>query len=183
MSRFDTCLEFVLGKEGGKVDDPTDRGGRTNKGITQSTYDSFRKSKGLASKDVWEIDDSEVKEIYFSSYWNPIKCGQLPAPLDLAVFDAGVNCGTRRSAKWLQSALGLPFADIDGVIGIKTLTYVSDAKIANEIDRVFARFQDLRNTHYKDLVLRDPSQAKFIKGWQNRIVAVNEAAKDTGNVA
>ena len=42
---FEKMLKFVLQEEGGYVNDPHDRGGETNKGITHATYDSYRKSK------------------------------------------------------------------------------------------------------------------------------------------
>lgn len=41
-----------------------DYGGRTNKGITQNTYNSWLKAHGKASKDVKSITDSEVEQIY-----------------------------------------------------------------------------------------------------------------------
>jgi len=37
---FAAALPFVLRWEGGYVDHPDDPGGRTNKGVTQKTYDS-----------------------------------------------------------------------------------------------------------------------------------------------
>ena len=38
-SDFSEALRLVLAQEGGRVDDPRDPGGRTNRGITQATYD------------------------------------------------------------------------------------------------------------------------------------------------
>ena len=49
-----TNPEYLLAKkftaqwEGGKVDDPDDPGKRTNAGVTQKTYDEYRKSKKLS---------------------------------------------------------------------------------------------------------------------------------------
>lgn len=41
MSRFDECLKFILAREGGYVDRSEDRGGPTNKGITQVVYSAY----------------------------------------------------------------------------------------------------------------------------------------------
>jgi type VI secretion system secreted protein VgrG len=38
VASFDVFLPMLLGFEGGYVDDPTDPGGETNKGITMSTF-------------------------------------------------------------------------------------------------------------------------------------------------
>ena len=62
---FELALNFVLEREGGYVNDPDDKGGATNKGITQNTYNSWLKSVGKPAKDVKNITDAEVKEIYF----------------------------------------------------------------------------------------------------------------------
>ena len=41
---YERSLQFVLEREGGRVDDPRDRGGRTNKGVTQRVYDAHRRA-------------------------------------------------------------------------------------------------------------------------------------------
>lgn len=178
MNRFDACLDFVLECEGGKCDDPHDRGGRTAFGVTQVNYDSYRVKRGLPPRDVWDIEYNEVKDIYLEGYWVQVKGDQLPAPLDLAVFDAAVNCGPRRAAKWLQAAIGMPMGEIDGVLGANTLRYVSDVKTANDVIPTFHRFQKLREEHYSSLCLRDSTQTKFLRGWNNRIIAVNQRASE-----
>ena len=49
---FKKALAFVLKWEGGFVNDPDDKGGATNKGITQTTYNSYLKSKKQKTKSV-----------------------------------------------------------------------------------------------------------------------------------
>lgn len=41
-SGFTRAITFILKWEGGFSDDPDDRGGRTNKGVTQKVYDTWR---------------------------------------------------------------------------------------------------------------------------------------------
>ena len=58
---YPNMLEFVLAREGGYVNRKTDRGGPTNKGVTQVTYNSYRRSKDLPTKDVKDITQQEVE--------------------------------------------------------------------------------------------------------------------------
>ena len=69
LSDFDKALDFVLRWEGGKADDPHDRGGRTNRGITQLTYNAYRKAKGLEIADVWDATLAETGDIYQKRFW------------------------------------------------------------------------------------------------------------------
>ena len=64
---FKKALKFVLKWEGGYVNDPDDKGGATNKGITQCTYNGWLKTKGLKPKDVKNITDVEVAQIYYQN--------------------------------------------------------------------------------------------------------------------
>ena len=45
---------------------------------------------------------TEAKAIYRAKYWAAQRCDELPAGVDYAVFDYGVNCGIGRSGKVLR---------------------------------------------------------------------------------
>ncbi|MDR4517666.1 MAG: peptidoglycan-binding protein [Nitrosomonas sp.] len=161
---FQKALKLVLVHEGGWSDHPKDPGGATMKGITLAVYcRHFGADKG--KKDLRNISDSELESIYFSDYWNKCKCDQLPAGIDYAVFDAAVNSGPGRSAKWLQAAVG---AGQDGAIGDKTLAKVKDqdaVQVTNDMcDR---RLSFLRSLS---------TWADFGRGWQRRVEGVRAAA-------
>ena len=90
---FQKCLHFVLNAEGGYVNNPSDNGGATNKGITQAVYDNYRKGLKKPAHDVRNISDAEVLDIYYDRYWKPFLCdNHLPA-LAAVVFDTAVNMG------------------------------------------------------------------------------------------
>lgn len=124
MSDFDRSLARVLVYEGGRVDDKRDPGGRTNKGVTQSTYDSYLRTHNRPLTDVWGIPDADVAGVY-KIYWDQVRGDELPAGLNFAVFDAAVNSGAGRAGEWLQAALGSAYVGIlDGLIGEKTIQAV-----------------------------------------------------------
>ena len=98
-NRFEACLAHVLKHEGFYSDDPCDPGGKTMRGITQRVYDAWRERQGKARAHVWDIAKDEIEAIYRANYWAVVRADELPAGLDLAVFDFAVNSGpTRPSA-------------------------------------------------------------------------------------
>jgi lysozyme family protein len=121
---FDAALRFTLGEEGGYVDDARDRGGATNRGVTQATYDAWRESQGVRAQDVRLIPESEVRELYRQRYWDAGHCETLPTRLGVAHFDWCVNRGTPGATKTLQQALGV---DADGCYGSKTVAALGAA--------------------------------------------------------
>ena len=156
---FDTALNFTLKWEGGFVDDPVDPGGRTNKGITQSTYNNYRKTHGLGPSDVMGISDQEVREIY-NGIWKTSGADRLPLPLAVAHFDTAVNFGTGRAQEWLQAVEN----------GKQT---PMDAAKAYAQKRIEYRYERVK---------QDPSQQKFLRGWLNRDNALIAEINSLGNV-
>jgi len=122
-ANWNTCLAFVLASEGGFVDDPLDPGGATNMGITLDVLSQWRHT-AVTKADVQALGKDEAGAIYRANYWNATRCSDLPSGVDLMVFDAAVNLGCGRSAKFLQGAVG---AAQDGSIGPATLALVAAA--------------------------------------------------------
>jgi lysozyme family protein len=168
---FDRALAFTLDIEGGLSDRPGDRGGRTNRGITQATYDSWRDRQGLPRQPVDLITDLEVRAIYFGDYWTPCRCEELPGPLGAAVFDMAVNAGTWNAAHALQEALGVR---VDGHLGVVTMTAAANAPDP------LPRFLDAWAGHYADVVTTRPAQVENLHGWVNRLLRFQRAALTGG---
>lgn len=163
---FDTALEFTLKWEGGYSDNPADRGGRTQAGVTQRVYDSWRRVHGQTPEDVRVITEPEVRAIYKNMYWDEALCGELPAPVDLVHFDAAVNHGVSRATKFLQEATGV---SIDGIFGAQThqavLHYLDTSTPKDLAEHLLFR----RRVFYAFLVRKDPTQQVFYKGWLARL--------------
>ena len=140
---FENALKFVLAREGGFVNDPDDRGGATNKGITQNTYNSWLKSHGKPSKDVKNITDTEVKEIYYKNYWLAAGCDKMTSKFAVVCFDPAVNMGVSRVDEFLKAAKWIDLNEF----------YLARIRKYNE----FAKNQ---------------TQRKFLNGWLNRVFAL-----------
>lgn len=164
--KFARALPIVLREEGGKVDDPRDKGGRTNAGVTQRVYNDYRQRKGLPTRDVYMLESSERDEIYRQSYWNMIKGDDLPPGIDLVVFDGAVNSGPARAAKWLQKAVGVP---VDGLIGPTTLhaAEAASARVAVIRDIMAARRSFLKGLK---------TFGTFGRGWMARCDRIEQQA-------
>ena len=157
----DRALPLILIFEGGFTDDPTDRGGRTNKGITQHEYDAYRAKRNLPTNDVKNISDDEIHNIYLCDYWLASKCDQMEPKIATVVFDTAVNNGQGRSIMILQQSIG---AKVDGIIGQETLYKLTAFKpdLANY-------FLITRNLYYDQIVKSHPEQIKFLAGWKRRV--------------
>jgi lysozyme family protein len=173
---FDAWFKQALKYEGTKFEDvPGDRGGPTKFGITIYRLAEVRKVKlgkrGSASwidmtQEVRALGQDEAREIYDTYYWQPVRGDDLPAGLDFAVADFGLNSGPSRAVKKLQALIG---ARQDGVFGPKTL----DALQAyGDISGLIERYCDTRREFLNAIVENSPNQAKFLNGWMNRVKQV-----------
>jgi lysozyme family protein len=161
---YDEALRRLLGHEGGYTNHPSDPGGPTNFGITIADYRRYVKPKAAAA-DVRAMRLDQAKAIYRTKYWAAMRCDQLPAGLDYAVFDYGVNSGVGRVRKVLQRLLG--FRD-DGRIGEALLAAIRKRDVRDLI----ARLCDERLAFLKRL----KTWPVFGSGWGRRVGEVRAAA-------
>lgn len=176
MTAFDDALKLTLGFEGGVSDHKEDRGGLTNFGVTQATYDRFRRLNWLKPRSVREIADVEVMAIYRDDYWIAARCNEMPARIAMCVFDSAVNHGPGRAIRLLQQALHVP---VDGMFGPRTKAALEHADERETI----RRFLDARQDFYDDIIERDPTQIKFQRGWTNRVIALRTELLNTEGLA
>lgn len=152
MTRFQQCLKFVLKWEGGYSNHPNDPGGATKYGIIQTVYDAYRKRKGLDRQTVKYITQAEFEEIYKTQYWDAVKGDHRDAPLDIVMFDTGVNMGTGTAERLLSRAKILVAKDDpDRMRKLANLVFV------------------YRWDRYVMLTKRNPRLKVFLKGWLNRM--------------
>lgn len=168
---FEKALKFVLEREGGFVDNPYDKGGTTNKGITQVVYDAFRDKNGKPKQSVKAIEDWEVSFIYKIQYWMPSNCDRFSDNLALVVFDSSVNHGVRKACQFLQHVIG---ATEDGVWGPKSQATLEQCLETNGEPYVTDKYISTRSDFYDRIVKNNPSQNVFLKGWKNRLDALKK---------
>jgi lysozyme family protein len=174
---IDQIIDEVLRKEGGFVNNPNDRGGATNWGITEA----------VARENGWtgamrDLPRDKAREIYYRQYVRaPGFDAIIPISSAVAaeVVDTGVNMGPSVAGRFLQRALnvlnrrGRDFPDllVDGNVGSRTIDGLRAyfrARGAQRADaeRVLLRALNAQQgERYIALAERDPRQEEFMFGW------------------
>lgn len=166
MQNFEKSLALTLKYEGGFVDNPFDPGGATNMGITLATLSNYR-GHTATKLDVKRLTQTEASAIYLKQYWEPLLAQQLPAGVDMFMFDYAVNSGPARAVKALQSSLGLP---PDGNVKVSTL----QAALRQDQTTLIRALASKRLGFLQQL----RSFQQFGRGWKTRVEAVTAASLD-----
>jgi len=174
---FTHAVAFVLGKEGGYVNDPTDKGGETKYGISDKRdgiADGMTDVDGDGKPDtrIKDLTLEQASQIYFRDYWYPAYCPDWPDGISLLVFDAAVQHGVKKSIFLLQEAIGFSGKAVDGIIGKNTRSAVLTA----DPEWLITHYLMRRARYYADIIKSNPSQGKYLNGWFNRLDDVANAA-------
>lgn len=165
---FDKSVNLMLQLEGGKTDEATDRGGRTNYGVTQSEYDNWNKRHNLPRKDVFTISKDIAKQIFKEGYWGLIKGDQLPRNVANALLSMALTDGPQDAIKFVQKMLGVQ--PVSGVMGPITMAKIWEKSKNGDADFARAILNKQIERYQND------EQAKtYGAGWTNRV----EKIKDT----
>ncbi len=166
MDVFARAFAVVIGEEGGwsaeRADPGNWTGGAVGSGALRGTKFGIS-AAAYPTLDIAALTLAEAQAIYRRDYWDRVRGDELPPPLALLVFDAAVNNGVGRAARWLQLAAG---AAPDGVIGPVTLAAV--AARAGEGDALCAEFLARR----MDFMATLPTWRSFGLGWARRLCAL-----------
>jgi len=166
MASVNKLVPFILKWEGGFVDDPLDRGGATNMGITIGTWKKFGYDKNgdgvIDVKDLKLLEVKDFTDILKKRYWDKWKADNI---------DNQAIANTLVDWYWHSGSYGIKIpqrvlgTDIDGIVGKKTLEKVNTC---NKQEFLNALYQE-RKEFFLRITKSNPSQKRFIKGWLNRV--------------
>lgn len=167
---LNAILKLSTNNEGGYSNHPRDPGGPTNHGITIGTLSAYR-GRTVSIAEVKALGLAEANAIYEANYWRPIMGDRLPAGLDYAMFDFGINSGPSRAVKELQAILRTKdkSVGVDGVMGPKTLGAIETWDTADLIRRLC----NARIAFCKKL----KTWKDFGRGWSYRVLGVDPSGK------
>lgn len=154
---FAECFELFLEHEGGYVNHPNDPGGPTNMGVTLGNFRKYVNPYGTIEH-LKKITKTQVYKVFKEHYWDVLRGDSLPAGVDYAVVDFGINSGPARAAKFLQKIVGVRQ---DGVIGPETLEAVRKVPAKAIIEQLSVdRLKFLKGLS---------TWPTFGKGWERRV--------------
>ena len=157
MSRLDTLARFIRSWEGGFVNDPRDRGGATNKGITIGTFRAvFGKDKSVT--DLKNMTLQQWEYIFKKYFWNKWKADDIKDEWVAYLVVDWLWCSGSHGITKVQKYLGL---NPDGVVGPKTISKINslDSKL------LFTNLWKLRESFIRGL----RQFSTYGKGWLRRL--------------
>ncbi len=157
------CGDAASKKKTGYTCIAEDAGGETKFGIAKNANPDV---------DVKGMTLATAMEIYYKRYWTPISLDSFDQKVAINLFDAAVNHGVAQAAKWLQRAVN---TKPDGKIGSITIEAVKSADPLALCEKIIQS----RETLFNNIVKNKPSQAKFLKGWLNRLNDIKAYTKTT----
>jgi len=165
MAKIDSLIPIEFQVEGGKVNNPNDKGHATNMGVTLATWKSQGYDKDgdgdIDANDLALINHADVVNI-LKKYWDSWQADQINnQSIANLLVDWVWNSGAW-GIKKPQEALGLlP----DGVVGSKTLAAIN----SGDQSELFKKLWLARKAFFDGICKNDPSQEVFHKGWLNRL--------------
>lgn len=167
MANIDILSPFILSWEGGFVNDPHDRGGATNRGVTIATWRQVGYDKNGDGKiDVTDLKlitaDDAKNRVMKPHYWDRYQADRIKSQSVANIVVDWVWASGAHGITKVQQLLGVK---VDGIVGEKTLAAIN----AQAPRQLFDKIKAARVAFIEGIVARNPSQRRFRKGWLTRL--------------
>ena len=170
MAKLEPLAKFILSFEGGFVNDPKDRGGATNKGVTIATWKAQGYDKNgdgvIDVKDLKLISVADAINIMRKNYWNRWRADEIEDQNLANTLVDWTWASGKHGIVIPQQMLGVT---ADGIVGPKTIKALNDVYASS----FFERLRKRRLQFIDNIIKNNPSQKRFMAGWYRRINAIN----------
>lgn len=174
-------VPFIKKWEGGYVNDPYDKGGETNMGITigtwkQAGHDCSVKIPEMVVKNhrgqlvtyknvtqsLFEMTEDQWHRVFKNMYWDRWRADEIASQSVAHILVDWIWASGVWGIKIPQRLLGVKD---DGIVGPKTIGAVN----SSNPQVLFADIFDARVGYIDDICRRTPTNERFRKGWMNRL--------------
>ena len=174
MSNFDYALQKVLINEGGYVNDSSDSGKETYKGISRrwhsgwdgwSIIDNHKKLPNFPNNLDSNTDlQTRIRMFYLLNFWTPINGDNITdKDISYSIFDFAVNCSPMVSIILSQKIIGVT---IDGIPGNQTISKINEFNIESFKEK----FTLQKIMYYICCVKKNLADEKFFFNWVCRSI-------------
>lgn len=156
---------YIYKWEGKFVNDPDDRGGATNKGITICTYEQYCRLKGYSRPTITglkNISFGQWMDILKSLYWDKWKADDIENQSVANLLVDWVWTSGNYGIKLPQKILNVP---VDGIVGYQTIAAIN----SRDAKTLFGQIKAERIAFIDRICKSRPANIKFKKGWLNRL--------------
>lgn len=174
MADFNNAFNKVIQHEGGYVNDPSDPGGETYKGVARKIFtkwdgwllvDTAKRQSGFPANLEQNADlQQRVKNFYELNFWDKVNGDKITnQTIAESIFDFAVNAGVSTSASLAQMVIG---QKTDGVLGENSITDLNSF----EEEHFLASFTLAKIARYIHIVKKRPESRKYFFGWVCRAI-------------
>lgn len=184
MAKVELLAPYIKRWEGGYVNDPADRGGATNMGVTIATFEAYCKRKAYPRptvKRLKRLTEKEWLDILKTMFWDRWKADAIKSQKVANILVDWVWGSGKHGIVIPQRLLGV---QPDGIVGKRTLMAVNFAdpdqlfeviykarvKFLNDITaQSVAVYEKKIGRKATNAELMKHTNKRFLKGWLNRL--------------
>lgn len=170
MAKIDVLAPFILSWEDGYVNNPNDRGGATNKGVTIATWQRQGYDKNgdgrIDVKDLRLITEADATRILKLNFWNRWNADEIKDQSIANLLVDWVWSSGKYGITIPQQLLGVK---PDGVVGVRTI----DALNNTDARAFFIRLRTRREKYLRGICVSRSENKVFLDGWLRRLHAMN----------
>lgn len=180
MADHKELIPFLIKWEGGYVNDPDDAGGETNKGVTigawkAAGHDTTEYLENITvngrtydrvTKSLFEMTDDQWGYIMKKNYWDRWRGDDIINQSIANILVDWVWASGSYGVRIPQRLLGV---EPDGIVGPITIEAVNGYNTPREL---FMNIMEARKKYIEAIVDRRPKNAKYMRGWLNRIKSI-----------